>query len=117
MARSVRIAVKKTDEKRNYRSKWTYLNAVILQNFRTILLIQHDTRARISPFAPGLLIKTEVFSESWIPGLQESKLTLMGSNDKVVECAKTDELLSLLYNQKLVSLRHMVMPHSTENIF
>jgi len=39
---------------------------------------------------------------------------LMGSNDRVVECAKTDELLSLLYNQKFVSLRHMVMPHSTE---
>ena len=38
----------------------------------------------------------------------------MGSNDRVVECAKTDELLSLLYNQKFVSLRHMVMPHSTE---
>ena len=49
--------------------------------------------------------------------MQESKLTFMGSNDKVVECAKTDELLSLLYNQKLVSLRHMVMPHSTENIY
>ena len=42
------------------------------------------------------------------------KFTLIGSNDKVVECAKTDELLSRLYNQKFVSLRHIVMPHSTE---
>ena len=42
------------------------------------------------------------------------KFTLIGSNDKVVECAKTEELLSRLYNQKFVSLRHIVMPHSTE---
>ena len=111
MARSVRIAVKKTDEKRNYRSKWTYLNAIILQNFRTIL-----TDSARTVFEPVFSLFSER-SEPWIPGMQESKLTFMGSNDKVVECAKTDELLSLLYNQKLVSLRHMVMPHSTENIY
>ena len=98
MARSVRIAVKKTDEKRNFRSKWTFLNAIIIQK----------------PFFCSKL-RVEYFSmDPLLVRGSLKKFTLIGSNDKVVECAKTEELLSRLYNQKFVSLRHIVMPHSTE---